>query len=1378
MIFRNLFVTILIFIFGLAPLNTVVLAEVVSESEPETVVETVEEEVTEEESEEVAETEESSETEEVVEETENTEEQDEDSSENLDESVEEDTSEIEEENTEEVVESEEVNEEDTSDESSNEESSETEEVVEETENTEEDSAVVDSDNNNSETEEGSSESSNEGGATILDIVTPSVEVVEVFEELVSEKNNKITTYGNVELDVVYTYEDNEQVQVIFTKLPENPGSLFIEEVTLSDEQVESLGALSNIAYDITSDMENGSFEYDLRLPAPKHTQKISKIVYADSAEDLEDDVKGIIELDNIKVEHDDETIAVEDLNHFTIFVVTSFEEEQTTAPEVGYNGIWFAYGSGGDEVERFISGTNGITSSVGNYHGEMTGTAFTRWDGYKADFPEGGYDTRVDVYLDMDLATGSNDDRFDFSSAINKPDNTHRRDFIFHLGTNPSESDEWLASVSNNAPGWPGNPSRSPVSITESGWYTLEHQFRDVAGVLEVTLNIYKKSDSSLVGSWVLSDPSDLIGSTVGGNRYGWFVGSDFDVLAIDQAEIEYDEEPPMCDGVEATIFVGSDNIIVGGPDDGMVYSGHLEGTGNDDVIVGTEGIDSIRARGGNDLVCGLGGDDNIQGNANVDTIYGGEGDDTINGNNNGDFLFGDKGNDTIYGGNGGDVIYGDDGADTIYGGNGNDMISGVAGHDIISGGEGDDKISGNGGKDEICGDEGNDILNGNNGHDTICGGDGDDDITGGNGADKIDAGEGADIVNGGNKNDICVNGESLSNCEDTTTEVEVCSLKEPEPVPAILVIDYPFEDGDEIEKGSAVDFLATYLDDDETEDTVNFAIKPGTCQANTPGVNIAGYQTADNNSSYNFETGEFVATIDFSDDPVGEYCFVVNPAEGDGPDLREVRTFNLVEPEPDYPYGVITSPEANEEVDGGIVLSAEYFDGDEENDDIVQWALRAGTCSAGTNTVAGNVDGFSDSYEWDGNEFSAEFDAGTFDAGEYCFIFNPRDDGDVDVRETQVFTIIEDDDSEGGDDNPGSEEKDEETIVVTGDNLSLDTLTGWLFNRDTSTTTPFEFNDATSVIGDGALYVLPIGGDNASDKFIGELFLGEEISSLDKISYDFAIGSGGDVSDENEFYMNVYANFGESDPDKYYDCRYSVVPTVGLVNGFTTVTFDPTQSYPVTTRSGGSASPYTCPSIPSDMDTLSPNSIIRMAAINLGDTSLNDEGVDGYFDNVVVETDDKITTYDFEPEDTDTSDDSPSVSFTSGSSAGGSTSGGSTGGGEVLGASIGLSDSCSGPYINSYIGLNGIADNPIDVLLLQVFLMLKGYDVSMTGTYDQQTRDAVSTFQLDNQSDILSPWSAFGLGPVSPTGVVYKTTKWKINNLVCPGSEAYPLLP
>ena len=61
--------------------------------------------------------------------------------------------------------------------------------------------------------------------------------------------------------------------------------------------------------------------------------------------------------------------------------------------------------------------------------------AFTRLGGYSSTFPTNGYTTSVDIYLDM--RHGRHRRQFEWSSAISNTAGGHRRDFIFHVGTNP-----------------------------------------------------------------------------------------------------------------------------------------------------------------------------------------------------------------------------------------------------------------------------------------------------------------------------------------------------------------------------------------------------------------------------------------------------------------------------------------------------------------------------------------------------------------------------------------------------------------------------------------------------------------------------------------------------------------------------------------------------------------------------------------------------------------------------------------------------------------------------------------------------------------------------------------------------------------------------
>lgn len=379
-----------------------------------------------------------------------------------------------------------------------------------------------------------------------------------FSVLVSHNDvwvtaNKKAKLGKVELNKIYQAPQNDKVEITFTSLPAEAGSLMIEEIELSDAQMEILGSADRTVYDITSDMANGSFKYDLRLPLPSglpsELASQAKIAYAENIDELLAD-KATASLQLVAAHQIEKTateLAISQLDHFTVFIVTSFEATQTTVPSDGYNSIWFT--SGTEEVTRVVSGTNGISSANGNAHGVINGDAYTSWNGNKKNFPVGGYDTRVSVYLDMAQADGSATKGFDFSSAINKPDGAHRRDFIFHLGVKNEEYGKWYVAASNNSNATADlhiNAANQPQTINESGWYTLVHQFRDVAGKLVVTMNIYKYGESTPLYSWIRQDDADEIGVTVGGNRYGWFVGYafDFDWLAIDAAEIEYAASP------------------------------------------------------------------------------------------------------------------------------------------------------------------------------------------------------------------------------------------------------------------------------------------------------------------------------------------------------------------------------------------------------------------------------------------------------------------------------------------------------------------------------------------------------------------------------------------------------------------------------------------------------------------------------------------------------------------------------------------------------------------------------------------------------------------------------------------------------------------
>jgi hypothetical protein len=125
-----------------------------------------------------------------------------------------------------------------------------------------------------------------------------------------------------------------------------------------------------------------------------------------------------------------------------------------------------------------------------------------------------------------------------------------------------------------------------------------------------------------------------------------------------------------------------------------------LEGTPNNDVLIGFPGSNSLSGKQGDD------------------TLFGAEGDDRIFGNQGNDYILGNQANDTLYGGKDSDLVQGDANEDWVFGDNGNDTLEGGQGNDFVRGGKENDLLSGN---------EGNDVLFGDSGADTLSGGDGDD---------------------------------------------------------------------------------------------------------------------------------------------------------------------------------------------------------------------------------------------------------------------------------------------------------------------------------------------------------------------------------------------------------------------------------------------------------------------------------------------------------------------------------------------------------------------------------------------------------------------------------------------------------------------------
>lgn len=142
--------------------------------------------------------------------------------------------------------------------------------------------------------------------------------------------------------------------------------------------------------------------------------------------------------------------------------------------------------------------------------------AFSRFGEYRSQFP-GDYVAELDVYLDPAWTVGQG---FEYTVASSNSSGGHLRDFVFHIA---STVNGLHVNGDNNVYGAAGNAfiAAQGTQITEEGWYTMQHTFRDDDGVLAVDLTLLD-SDGQVVFQTTRSNPADVM-SLVGGNRYGWF---------------------------------------------------------------------------------------------------------------------------------------------------------------------------------------------------------------------------------------------------------------------------------------------------------------------------------------------------------------------------------------------------------------------------------------------------------------------------------------------------------------------------------------------------------------------------------------------------------------------------------------------------------------------------------------------------------------------------------------------------------------------------------------------------------------------------------------------------------------------------------------
>jgi hypothetical protein len=560
----------------------------------------------------------------------------------------------------------------------------------------------------------------------------------------------------------------------------------------------------------------------------------------------------------------------------------------------------------------------------------------------------------------------------------------------------------------------------------------------------------------------------------------------------------------------------------------------------------------------------------------------------------------------------------------------------------------------------------------------------------------------------------------------------------------------------------------STESEESPSEDTDSVSVESEEGDTVIETVTVDEPVTVDTEDEENFVTEVFEDfTIDLIDEPM---------SESDGDTAEEPSMFASFAPFLVVeeilvvtPSAQITAPTENEEIQGVYTFTAQYDNPDYEGVRGLRWAIRAdGLCSGDTPAVPvfGNVDGATTSpthtagafgehisgdntVTWTGSSFTAVLDFSELPEGEYCFAFNPNPVNSY--RQTVLFNHVIP--------RTGSIEITKDVLGTDEESLDATEFSVMLGMEEAFTT--------VSEISNGVFSDLPAG------EYV--------IREIDPEMYDFVSMTSGETTVyENEITVQVTAGatttvhiVNEPVEEECMECG----PEFGTLVINKNVIDKDGDDISDDTEFNVMITPYSVEMRSSPVEvTISEDA---PASIELPTGS--------YVVCEIFEEDSDYTIVVDEEFEMDS--ESPincqfiklgeageSITFTNQKMTEENSRRSSrrhTTGGQVLGAFTGDSStggSC-GMYLNSYMRI-GANNNPDEVMKLQAFLNEQGYSIPVNGVFGASTEAAVKAFQKAHAAEILAPW-----GITDPTGYVYKMTRYVMNNMVCSGSEAKPVI-
>ncbi len=147
------------------------------------------------------------------------------------------------------------------------------------------------------------------------------------------------TKEKVRLGVKYNFPQENKVSVTFKCLPKDENlrtTLKIQQIKASELKLPDNTNVSEYAYDITTGMADGTFEYDVTLP--KNSDQIAEVSYIEKTlEQAKTNVTAeeIKSIDNLEQQVD--TVKATGVDHFTIYIVKTYDDAELNIPKSSYN---------------------------------------------------------------------------------------------------------------------------------------------------------------------------------------------------------------------------------------------------------------------------------------------------------------------------------------------------------------------------------------------------------------------------------------------------------------------------------------------------------------------------------------------------------------------------------------------------------------------------------------------------------------------------------------------------------------------------------------------------------------------------------------------------------------------------------------------------------------------------------------------------------------------------------------------------------------------------------------------------------------------------------------------------------------------------------